>query len=84
MEEEEVIASRVIETEEQAAALVKELNEPTKLTKEQKLEKVKEYNALMDKMDEIWKSLPRKRKRKIMNKKMKYSARVMSRLKQTQ
>jgi len=49
--------------------------------KERKLEATKEYNQLMKQINDIWSNMSRKQKRKIMAPKMKYTQRVIRRLK---
>lgn len=50
---------------------------------ERTLEKRKQFNAYMAEMDRIWSQLPRWKKRKIMNPKMKFSSRIKRVLKNT-
>jgi len=77
---------REIGTIEEAQQFIEEMREKKEnLTDEEKEEARKKayqhFNNIMKEMNEIWESLPRRRKRKIMNPRMKYSNQAIKRIK---
>lgn len=84
--QEETKPTREISTVDEAIRFVEEMREKkANLTDEEKEEARKRayqhFNNIMKEMNRIWESLPRRRKRKIMNPKMKYSVQAVKRIK---
>lgn len=84
--QEETKHTREISTVDEAIRFVEEMREKkANLTDEEKEEARKRayqhFNNIMKEMNRIWESLPRRRKRKIMNPRMKYSNQVIKRIK---
>lgn len=84
--QEETKPTREISTVGEAIRFVEEMREKkANLTDEEKEEARKRayqhFNNIMKEMNRIWESLPRRRKRKIMNPRMKYSNQVIKRIK---
>lgn len=84
--QEETKPTREISTVDEAIRFVEEMKEKkANLTDEEKEEARKRayqhFNNIMKEMNRIWESLPRRRKRKIMNPKMKYSVQAVKRIK---